>query len=128
MNLPLAVLVMSDFFRDLPGELEEAALTDGATPFQAFRRCILPLVVPGMVATFILVAAFAWNEFLFALVLTYGSAVTMPVAIIGAETTRGIEFWYIAVRSLVAMVPPVLLVLFVQRYLVRGLSMGAVKG
>jgi multiple sugar transport system permease protein len=72
--------------------------------------------------------AFAWNEFLFALALTYSDAVTMPVAIMGAESTRGIEFWYIAVRSLVAMLPPVLLVMFVQRYIVRGLTMGAVKG
>jgi multiple sugar transport system permease protein len=127
-NLPLAILVMKDFFRDIPKELEEAALVDGATTFGAFRRIVLPLVVPGMVATFILVMAFAWNEFLFALTLTYSDAVTMPVAIMGAESTRGIEFWYIAVRSLVAMLPPVLLVMFVQRYIVRGLTMGAVKG
>jgi multiple sugar transport system permease protein len=127
-NLPLAVLVMKDFFADVPVDLEEAAMTDGASQFQAFRTVVLPVVVPGMVATFVLVAAFAWNEFLFALALTYNNATTMPVAIIGAESTRGVEFWYIAVRSLIAMVPPVLLVMFVQRYIVRGLSMGAVKG
>jgi multiple sugar transport system permease protein len=127
-NLPLAVLVLTDFFRDLPTELEEAALTDGASAFGAFRMVALPLVAPGIVATFILVMAFSWNEFLFALALTYESAVTLPVVIMGAETTRGIEFWYIAVRSLVAMLPPVVLVLFVQRYIVRGLTMGAIKG
>ena len=127
-NLPLAVLIMTDFFRDLPSELEDAALTDGATTMQAFRMVALPLVAPGVIATFILLMAFAWNELLFALALTYRSATTLPVVITGAESTRGIQFWYIAVRSLVAMLPPVLMVLFVQRYIVRGLSMGAVKG
>ncbi|HEX7021711.1 MAG TPA: carbohydrate ABC transporter permease [Trueperaceae bacterium] len=127
-NLPLAVLIMTDFFRDFPKELEEAALIDGATVLGAFWKVALPLVAPGLIATFILLVAFAWNEFLFALVLTYRSAITLPVLIVGAESTQGIQFWYIAVRSLIAMVPPVLLVLFVQRYLVRGLTMGAVKG
>lgn len=127
-NLPLAVLVMKDFIADVPVDLEEAAMTDGASQFQAFRTVVLPIVIPGMIATFILVAAFAWNEFLFALALTYKNATTMPVVIIGAQSTRGAEFWYIAVRSLIATVPPVLLVMFVQRYIVRGLSMGAVKG
>ncbi len=127
-NLPLAVLIMTDFFRELPRELEDAALTDGATTLQAFRTVALPLVAPGVIATFILLVAFAWNELLFALALTYSAATTLPVVIAGAESTRGIQFWYIAVRSLVAMLPPVLMVLFVQRYIVRGLSMGAVKG
>ncbi|MBS1250988.1 MAG: Inner membrane ABC transporter permease protein YcjP [Anaerolineales bacterium] len=127
-TLPFPVIILSQMFRELPKELEEAALVDGATRFQSFFRVALPLVVPGLVATWIICMAFSWNEFLFALTLTSQSAIPMPVIIAGAEHTRGVQFWYVGVRVLLTMLPPVILALLAQRYIVRGLTLGAVKG
>ncbi len=127
-TLPFPVIIMSQMFRELPIELEEAARVDGASRFQAFWRIALPLVAPGLVATWILCLAFSWNEFLFALSLTSKSAIPMPVIIAGAEHTRGVQFWFVGVRVLLTMLPPTLLALLAQRYIVRGLTLGAVKG
>jgi multiple sugar transport system permease protein len=127
-TLPFPVIILSQMFRELPYELEEAAWIDGASRFQAFFRIALPLVVPGLVATWIICMAFAWNEFLFALTLTSKSAIPMPVIIAGAEHTRGVQFWFVGVRVLTTLLPPVVFALLVQRYIVRGLTLGAVKG
>jgi len=127
-NLAFALLLMRDFFQSVPVELDEAALVDGATDLQSFRLIALPLAAPGLVTTFILVFAFSWNEFLYALALTYRQASTIPIVIAGAEDTRGIQFWYISTRTLIAILPPVIVVSFIQKYLVRGLTLGAVKG
>ncbi len=127
-NLPIAILIMRDFIKEVPIELEDSALVDGCSAWSTFFRIDLPLLKPGLATTFILCFAFSWNEFLFALSLTYRKATTIPIIIMGAESTRGIEFWYISVRSLLAIIPPLILVLFVQRYIIRGLTMGAVKG
>jgi multiple sugar transport system permease protein len=127
-TLPFAVVIMSQMFRELPEELSEAALVDGATHWQAFLRVSLPLVVPGLVATWIICMAFSWNEFLFALSLTTKSAIPMPVIIAGAEHTRGVQFWFVGVRVMLTMLPPTILALLAQRYVVRGLTFGAVKG
>jgi multiple sugar transport system permease protein len=127
-NLPIAILIMRDFIKEVPIELEDSALVDGCSVWSTFFRIDLPLLKPGLATTFILCFAFSWNEFLFALSLTYRKATTIPIIIMGAESTRGIEFWYISVRSLLAIIPPLILVLFVQRYIIRGLTMGAVKG
>jgi multiple sugar transport system permease protein len=127
-TLPLAVIIMSQMFADLPQELEEAALVDGANRWQSFVRIALPLAAPGLVATWILCLAFSWNEFLLALALTTKDAIPMPVIIAGAEHTRGVQFWFVGVRVLLTMLPPTILALFAQRYLVRGLTLGAVKG
>ena len=127
-TLPFPVIIMSQMFRELPIELEEAARVDGASRFQAFTRIALPLVAPGLVATWILCLAFSWNEFLFALSLTSKSAIPMPVIIAGAEHTQGVQFWFVGVRVLLTMLPPTILALLAQRYIVRGLTLGAVKG
>lgn len=127
-TLPFPVIIMSQMFRELPIELEEAARVDGASRFQAFTRIALPLVAPGLVATWILCLAFSWNEFLFALSLTSKSAIPMPVIIAGAEHTQGVQFWFVGVRVLLTMLPPTVLALLAQRYIVRGLTLGAVKG
>jgi multiple sugar transport system permease protein len=127
-TLPFPVIILSQMFRELPIELEEAARVDGASRWQAFWRVALPLVVPGLVATWIICMAFSWNEFLFALSLTSNKAIPMPVIIAGAEHTRGVQFWFVGVRVLLTMLPPTILALLAQRYIIRGLTLGAVKG
>ena len=126
-NLPLPVIILSQMFRELPPELEDAARVDGASRFQAFTRVALPLVAPGLVATWSLCLAFSWNEFLFALALANKSAIPMPVSSASVEGTRGVQFHYVGVRVLLTMLPPVILALLAQRYIVRGLTLGAVK-
>jgi len=126
--LPFAVIIMREIFRGIPGELIDAALVDGASYWQIFRKVALPLASGGLVATGIICLAIVWNEFIFALSLSYDRAVVMPVVIAGSEHTRGVEFWYIGVRVLLTMSLPVVVALFAQRYLVKGLTLGAVKG
>ena len=126
--LPFVVVILRQTFVDLPYELEEAAMVDGATFFQAFRRIALPLALPSVVATGLIIFAFAWNEFLFAITISSQRAITIPVHMAGAVDTRGVQFWFMAVRALIAMVPPVAIALLAQRYIVRGLTLGAVKG
>jgi multiple sugar transport system permease protein len=127
-TMPFSVLIMRDAFKELPVELEESALVDGCSPLQAFQRIALPLAAPAVVAAAIISFAFAWNEFLFALILTYEKATPMTVLIAGVEHTQGVQFEQVATRLLIAMLPPVILVLLVQRWIVRGLTFGAVKG
>ncbi len=126
--LPFVVVILRQTFVELPYELEEAAMVDGATFFQAFQRVALPLALPSVVATALIIFAFAWNEFLFAITISSQRAITIPVHMAGAVDTRGVQFWFMAVRSLIAMVPPVIIALLAQRYIVRGLTLGAVKG
>ncbi len=126
--LPFVVVILRQTFVELPYELEEAAMVDGATFFQAFKKIALPLALPSVVATGLIIFAFAWNEFLFAITISAQRAITIPVHMAGAVDTRGVQFWFMAVRALIAMVPPVAIALFAQRYIVRGLTLGAVKG
>jgi multiple sugar transport system permease protein len=127
-NLPFAIVIMRQAFVDLPIELEEAALVDGASYFGAFSHIALRLTAPAMAATLLIVMAFSWNEFLFALTLGAREAKTIPVLMAGAVDTRGIQFWFVAVRTLIAIIPPVIIALLAQRYIVQGLTFGAVKG
>jgi multiple sugar transport system permease protein len=127
-NLPFAVIIMSQLFKELPIELEQAALVDGYSRIGAFFKVALPLSAPGLVATGIICLAFAWNEFMFALIIAQRKAITLPYLISGGADTRGIQFWFIATRALIAMVPPTILALTVQKFIVRGLTFGAVKG
>ncbi len=127
-NLPFAVIIMSQLFKELPIELEQAAMVDGYSRMGAFFKVALPLSAPGLVATGIICLAFAWNEFMFALIMAQRKAITLPYIISGASDTRGIQFWFIATRALMAMVPPTILALTVQKFIVRGLTFGAVKG
>lgn len=127
-TMPFAVLLMRDAFLAVPVELEEAARLDGAGTFQVLTRISLPLTAPTLVAAGIISFAFTWNEFLFAFVLTYSRAVPMSVLIAGTQDVMGVQFWYVATRLLLAIVPPAIVALAVQRYVVEGLTLGAVKG
>ena len=129
--LPLAIYILVSFFKEIPRDLEEAALVDGATHFQAFRKIVLPLAAPGMATTAILTFIFAWNEFLLAVTLTSSpKARTVPAAI--AFFTGSTEFekplGTISAASVVISIPLILLVLLFQKRIVAGLTAGAVKG
>lgn len=127
MNLPLAVWLMLDFFADLPRDLEEAALIDGCGHLKAFVRIALPIAAPGLVAVYVLSFIFSWNEFIFVIVFGYHKAMTLPVMIAGSLSVRGLEFWKVASLSILAIIPPVVLAVILSRYLVRGLTLGAIK-
>jgi multiple sugar transport system permease protein len=126
--LPFVVVIVRQTFLDLPLELEEAALVDGAGHFGAFWRIALPLALPAIAATGLIIFAFAWNEFLFAIAISSREAITIPVHMAGGVDSRGVQFWFMAVRAMIAMIPPVIIALLAQRFIVRGLTLGAVKG
>jgi multiple sugar transport system permease protein len=130
-TLPLAIYTLSAFFREIPWELEQAARVDGATPFQAFRKVIVPLAAPGVFTSAILVFIFAWNDFIFANTLTStNEARTVPSAL--AFFTGGSRFedptGQISAAAVVVTVPIIVMVLIFQRRIVAGLTAGAVKG
>jgi multiple sugar transport system permease protein len=127
MNLPLSVWLMLDFFAELPKTIEEAAMIDGCGHFKAFFRIALPIAAPGLVAVYVLSFIFSWNEFLFVIVFGYQNAMTLPVMIAGSLSVRGLDFWKVASLSILAIIPPVILATILSRYLVRGLTMGAIK-
>jgi multiple sugar transport system permease protein len=130
-TLPLAIYTLSAFFREIPWELEQAARVDGATPFQAFRKIIVPLAAPGVFTSAILVFIFAWNDFIFANTLTStDNARTVPAAL--AFFTGGSQFedptGSISAAAVVVTIPIIIMVLIFQRRIVAGLTAGAVKG
>ena len=129
-TLPFTVWVLTNFFKAMPGELEEAAMVDGATPFQAFWRILLPLAAPGLVTTGLLAFIAAWNEYLYALTFTQTRARTVQPAI--ASFTGNTQFelpWgNILAASVLVTLPLVVLVLVFQRKILAGLTAGAVKG
>lgn len=127
-NLPLATWLMMVFFRDAPRELEEAAYLDGWRPLAAFFRVTLPLVLPGMISVAMLCWIFAWNEYLFAN-LFVGTNVRTYTIVIPTFTHGSQTLWNLQMAfSLIAMIPPVTLFILLRRYMVRGLSLGVVKG
>lgn len=127
-NMPLATWLMMVFFRDAPRELEEAAYLDGHTPFKAFFKVTLPLVLPGMISVAMLCWIFAWNEYLFAN-LFVGTAVKTFTIVIPTFTHGSQTLWNLQMAfSLIAMLPPLALFIVLRRYMVRGLSLGVVKG
>ncbi len=129
--LPLSIFTLSAFFREIPWELEQAAQVDGATPFQAFLKVIVPLAAPGVFTTAILVFFFCWNDFVFAISLTSTSrAETVPAAIAsfpGASQFTA-PIGSIAAAAVVVTIPIIVIVLLFQRRIVAGLTAGAVKG
>jgi multiple sugar transport system permease protein len=126
-NLPFVVWMMKGFFEDIPPAIEESALIDGCSEFAVFRKIALPLVAPGLAATAILIFIFSWNEFLFALILTGTRAVTLPVGIIGFMKETGINWGYMTAGGMLALVPVVIFTILVQKHLVKGLTLGALK-
>jgi multiple sugar transport system permease protein len=127
-NLPFAIWLLRGFFREIPTELREAAIVDGCTELQVFRMVVLPLVTGGLVATSVFVFIGAWNEFLFALALTQSDAATAPLAVIGFRNEYGVQWGAIGAAAVMISTPVVLFAVVMQKYLVRGLTMGAVKG
>ena len=128
-NLPFVVWMMRGFFNEVPREMEEAAMVDGDSRLGALFRVVLPLVKPGLAATAVFCLIMSWNEFLFALVLTQTeAAMTLPIGIAGRVTQYEIKWGVMSAAGVVAMLPILIFALSVQRYLVRGLSLGAVKG
>ncbi len=126
-NLPFVVWMMKGFFEDIPREIEESALIDGCSEFEVFRKMAIPLVAPGLAATAILIFIFSWNEFLFALILTGTKAVTLPVGIIGFMKETGINWGYMTAGGVLALVPVIIFTILVQKHLVKGLTLGAIK-
>jgi multiple sugar transport system permease protein len=127
MNMPIVTWIVKEFFTDVPKELEEAAMVDGATRWGALFRIIIPMAVPGIAVAFLFSFIFCWNEFLIALTLTFKDAKTLPVGIAGLTTLRGPLYWDIAANALVIMIPPLIVTIFANKYIIRGLALGAVK-
>ena len=128
ITLPLIVWIMIAFFEDIPADLEEAALVDGTTRTGAFVRVVLPLVTPGVVTAGILAMIFSWNQFLFSLILGGPDTKTVPVAVFNFISYGSINFGGIAAAAVLITLPIILLSLTVQRYIVKGLTAGGVKG
>lgn len=127
-NLAFPVIILTQMFREVPVELEEAAQVDGETRLGIFLKIAVPLVLPGLVVSWILCLAFSWNEFLFGFSMTQTEARVMPVYLAGGDQTRGVNFQAIGTRMLLTASVPLIAALLAQRYIVRGLSLGAVKG
>ena len=126
-NLPLVVWLMIGFFQDLPEEIEQAGVIDGCTMWQRFVHLALPITKPGLVAASILTFVGAWNEFLFAAILSINKSKTLSVIISGFITDRGLEWGPMAATAVVVIVPLTILVWILQKDFVAGLAMGAVK-
>lgn len=128
-SLPLVVWIMRGFFEDLPPELEESAWIDGANRFSAFRLIVLPLAKPGMVAASILCLQLAWNDFLFAAVLTNNATQTLPVKMMTFSAgDSGVDWGGVTASGMLVILPVIIFSFMAQRHLVAGLSSGAVKG
>ncbi|MET8306747.1 MULTISPECIES: carbohydrate ABC transporter permease [unclassified Micromonospora] len=128
VSLPLVVYIMMGYFDSLPHELEEAALVDGLTHIGAFRRITLPLSIPGVATAGILSFIFSWNNFMFALVLSGADTKTLPVAIFDFVGYASIDWGGLMAAASVVTLPIMVIALFVQKYVVSGLTAGATKG
>jgi multiple sugar transport system permease protein len=128
VNLPIVVWLMRDYFQTIPLELEECAAIDGASKYRIFWSIVLPLATPGLVATFLFVLVFAWNEYLLALFLSGAKSQTMPLTVAAQNATRGPQWWYMSVLILIMIVPVIAMAIALERYIARGLLVGAVKG
>ncbi len=128
MELPLVLWMMMGFFRDIPRDMEEAALVDGDSRFAVLRKIALPQAAPGLAATFILVFIASWNEFLLALILTGSRAQTLPIAVAAQIGQYEIQYGNMMAAGVVTTVPVLILALLTQRFLTRGLALGGVTG
>lgn len=127
-NLPLVIWLMMGFFEQLPHELEESAMLDGCGFTKRFFYIIFPITKPGIIASGILAFIGAWNEFLFAVILSVNHSKTLPVVIAGFITDRGLAWGPMAVTAVITLAPVLLVVWLAQKNFVQGLAMGAVKG
>jgi multiple sugar transport system permease protein len=127
-NLPIVVWLMRDYISTIPIELEECAAIDGASRFRIFWSIVMPLAVPGLVATFLFVLVFTWNEYLLALFLSSANSQTLPLVIAAQNATRGPQWWNMSVLILIMIVPVIVIAIILERYITRGILIGAVKG
>lgn len=128
VGMPLIIWIMISFFEDVPPELEEAAFVDGSSRLGVFFRIVLPLAAPGVVAASILAFIFSWNQFLFSLILSGPNTRPVPVAVFNFISYGQIDFGGLGAAAVLITLPVILLTLVIQRYIVSGLTMGAVKG
>ena len=126
-NIPFAIWLLMSFFEQIPVEIEESARVDGASTFKLFTRIILPLAAPGLVATGIFVSLLSWNEFLIPVIMAGENSKTLPVLVASFISNRTLDWGPMAAAATVALIPIVLLTVVIQRWLVAGLSSGAVK-
>jgi multiple sugar transport system permease protein len=127
-NLPIVIWLMRDYISTIPIELEECASIDGASRYRIFWSIVLPLAVPGLVATFLFVLVFTWNEYLLALFLSSAKVQTLPLTIAAQNATRGPQWWNMSVLILIMIEPVIVIAIVLERYITRGLLIGAVKG
>lgn len=125
--LPIVIWIMRDQFDSIPHELEQAALVDGCSTWDAFLKIVVPIALPGMVASFILAVILCWNEYFFAALLTGTNARTLPVMVASQTGSQGISWWSMAALSSAAILPLIVIGIFLERYIVKGLTAGAVK-
>lgn len=128
LNLPLGIILLAAGFRDLPIELEESAMVDGASTYRILFSILLPILAPTLVAVSVLVFIFSWNDYLFALILSTSDATPITLGAANFVTSTGIRWGDISATTILSTLPPVMFAIFAQRYLVSGLSAGAVKG
>ncbi len=127
MNIPFAVWMMKSFIDEIPVSVEESAFLDGCSVFDVLRRIVLPMIKPGLVATGVFCFIFSWNEFLMAMIFTRIRATTLPIGISGFIAVEQIFWGPLTASATVAVLPPIILAWVFQRYMVRGLTFGAVK-
>ena len=127
-NIPIAIWLLRDYFLSIPIELEESAAIDGASRYRIFRSIVLPLAVPGLVATFLLVLVFAWNEYLLALFISKADAQTLPMLVAAMNNTRGPQWWLMSVVILIMIIPVIFMAILLERFIARGLLVGSIKG
>ncbi len=127
-NLPFLVWLLMGFFEGIPKDIEDAAAVDGATPWSAFFRIVLPLAVPGLIAASTLSFILSWNEFLFALLLTGNNTKTITVSLSAMVTHKGTLIGILSAGTIIAIFPMVILSIFMKKYLIEGFTFGAVKG
>jgi multiple sugar transport system permease protein len=127
-NLPIVIWLMRDYLTTIPLELEECAAIDGASRYRTFWSIVLPLSIPGLVATFLFVLVFTWNEYLLALFLASAKTQTLPLNIAAQNATRGPQWWNMSVLILIMIIPVIIIAIVLERYITRGLLIGAVKG
>jgi multiple sugar transport system permease protein len=128
VNLPIVVWLMRDSFQAIPLELEESAMIDGASRFTIFRKVVLPISRPSLASAFLLMLILTWNEYLLALMLSTADTQTLPLLIAAQNATRGPQWWYMSVLILIMLVPVVAMAIALERYIRRGMLIGAVKG
>jgi multiple sugar transport system permease protein len=126
-NLPLVIWLMRSFFMDIPESLEEAALIDGASVSQTFVRVVLPITLPGLASAGILTFIMCWNEFIFALILTRNKAVTAAIGIVNLMKYEGTEWGMMGAGAVILILPAIFIAVFVGKYLIQGLTKGALK-